>query len=309
MPETHTVEQPTELLAFLFTCHPETKRTTVRQWLKHGSVQVNGKAIKRSNHCLKAGDSVLIRAKEEVRAEGLLAPRMKVLFEDSSILVIEKPEGLLSMASATERKKTVYAVLTSYLRRGDPQNRARIWIVHRLDRESSGLMVFAKTQTAKRALQAEWSRTEKRYLAVVEGNAPREQGTLRSQLDESQPRKVYSARPSERTRLAVTHYRVVKHNATHALIELTPETGRRHQIRVHLADAGCPIIGDHRYGARTNPARRLGLHASSLKLRHPLTGELLSFESPLPSELARVVRAADRGSHSRIRRRHPKLLA
>lgn len=289
MPANFTVEQPTELLAFLFACHPEAKRTTVRQWLKHGSVRVNGKPVKRSNHRLEAGDSISIRAKEEVRAEGLLSPGMKVLFEDTSILVIEKPEGLLSMASATERKKTVYAVLTDYVRRGDPRSPARIWIVHRLDRESSGLMVFAKTKAAKRALQADWSKVEKRYFAVVEGSAPRAQGTLKSHLDESHPLKVYSARRSERTRLAITRYRVVEHNATHALIELTPETGRRHQIRVHLADAGCPIIGDLRYGARTNPARRLGLHAGSLRFKHPLTGELLSFESPLPKKLARVV--------------------
>jgi 23S rRNA pseudouridine1911/1915/1917 synthase len=289
MAPTHTVEHPTELLAFLFGAHPEAKRTTVRQWLKHGSVRVNGEPVKRSNHPLKTGDTVSIRAKEEVLAESRLAPGMKVLFEDASIVVIDKPEALLSMASATERNKTVYAILTDYVRRGDPQSRARIWIVHRLDRESSGLMVFAKTKMAKRGLQTEWSKAEKRYFAVVEGNAPREHGTLKSHLDETNPLKVYSTRQSERTRQAVTHYRVVRHNANHALIELTPETGRRHQIRVHLADAGCPIIGDPKYGARTNPARRLGLHAGSLKFRHPLTREHLSFESPLPKELARVV--------------------
>ena len=132
-------------------------------------------------------------------------------------------------------------------------------------------------------------KAEKRYLAVVEGSPPADHGVLRSHLDESGPFKVYSAPPSERTRHAATHYRLMKRIATRALIELTPETGRRNQIRVHLADAECPIIGDRKYAARTNPARRLGLHASSLQFKHPSSGELLRFQSPLPRILARLL--------------------
>jgi 23S rRNA pseudouridine1911/1915/1917 synthase len=289
MPASHTVEHPAELLAFLFACRPDVKRTKVRQWLKYGSVQVNGRSITGFNHRLQAGDLVSIRARGEVRAESLLPQGMKVLFEDAALIVIEKPENLLSMASATERDKTAYAFLTQYVRRGNPRNRERVWIVHRLDRETSGLMVFAKTEAAKRALQADWYNVEKRYLAVVEGNPPADQGMLSSHLDESGPFKVYRAPSSERTRHAVTHYRVIKRIATRALIELTPETGRRNQIRVHLADAKCPIIGDRKYEARTNPARRLGLHASFLQFKHPLSGDLLSFESPLPQDLARLL--------------------
>ena len=286
MPPSHTVEHPAELLAFLFTCRPEVKRTKVRQWLKYGSVQVNGRSITRSDHPLQPGDLVSIRAKGDVFAESLLPPGMKVVFEDASLIVIEKPENLLSMANATERDKTAYAFLRDYVRRGNPQSPERVWIVHRLDRETSGLMVFAKTEEAKCALQAHWHKAEKRYLAIVEGNPPADHGVLRSHLDESSPFKVYSAPPSERTRHAVTHYRLIKRIAPRTLIELTPETGRRNQIRVHLADAGCPIIGDRKYEARTNPARRLGLHASSLQFKHPSSGELLRFESPLPPDLA-----------------------
>jgi len=289
MHATHTVEHPAELLAFLLACRPEVKRTKLRQWLKYGSVQVNGRSITRSDHPLQIGDLVSIRAKGEVRGEGLLPPGMKVLFEDASLIVIEKPANLLSMASATERDRTAYAFLTGYVRRGNRQSRERVWIVHRLDRETSGLMVFAKTEAAKRALQADWYMAEKRYLAVVEGNPPADHGVLRSHLDESSPFKVYSAPPSERTRQGVTLYRVMKRLATRALIELILETGRRNQIRVHLADAECPIIGDHKYGARTNPVRRLGLHASSLQFKHPLSEELLRFESPLPQDLARLL--------------------
>jgi 23S rRNA pseudouridine1911/1915/1917 synthase len=261
----------------------------VRQWLKHGSVQVNGSAITRFNHPLQPGDLISIRTKREALEDELLPPGMKILFEDASLIVIEKPESLLSMASATERHKTAYAFLNDHVRRGNSRSSERMWIVHRLDRETSGLMVFAKTEVAKRALQANWRQALKRYLAVVEGNAPADHGVLRSHLDECGPFKVYSAPRSERTRHAVTNYRVVKQNANRSLIELTPETGRRNQIRVHLADAGCPIIGDFKYGARTDPARRLGLHASFLQFVHPSSEKLLRLESPLPQELAALM--------------------
>ena len=289
MPASHTVVRPAELFAFLLACCPEAKRTTVRQWLKYGSVQVNGRPVTRSAYTLRIGDVVLIRAKGEVRRARLLPPGMTVLFEDTSLVVIEKPESLLSMGSAKERNVTAYAYLTDYVRRGSPQSSERVWIVHRLDRETSGLMVFAKTEAAKRALQAEWRETEKRYLAVVEGKPPADQGVLSSYLDENSPFKVYSAPSRKRTRHAVTHYRVVKRLATRALVELTPETGRRNQIRVHLADAKCPIIGDYKYEARTDPARRLGLHATFLRFKHPLSGKFLQFESPLPPALARLL--------------------
>jgi 23S rRNA pseudouridine1911/1915/1917 synthase len=289
MPASYTVEHSEELLAFLFARCPEAKRIKVRQWLRHGSVQVNGQTTTRFNHPLRAGDSVSIRAKEEARAEGLLPKAMKIVFEDSSLIVIEKPARLLTMASATEREKTAYAYLTDYVRCGDPQRPDRVWIVHRLDRETSGLMVFAKTEAAKHALQENWYKTEKRYLAVVEGAPPAERGVLSSHLDENGPFKVFSAPRSGRTRHAVTRYRVLKRMATTTLLKLNLETGRRNQIRVHLADAECPIVGDRKYEARTDPARRLALHSSSLQFNHPLSGQLLRFESPLPQELVRLL--------------------
>jgi 23S rRNA pseudouridine1911/1915/1917 synthase len=286
MPRSHIVERPSELLAHLFAICPQKKRSAIRQWLKHGAIHVNGRAITKFDYLLKAGDVIAIRTKTEAGAEALLPPAIKVLFEDASLVVIEKPHGLLSMASDSERQRTAYAFLTDYVRGGQRRSPERVWIVHRLDREASGLMVFAKTEEAKRTLQSHWREADKRYLAVVEGNPPADQGVLASHLDESQPFKVRSAPPSEQTRRAVTHYCVVLRNAAHALIELRLETGRRNQIRVHLADAKCPIVGDRKYGARTNPARRLGLHASSLKFKHPLSGEVLAFESTLPRELA-----------------------
>ena len=285
----HIVEHAAELLAFLFAWRPDVKRTRVRQWLKHGAVHVNDRSVTQATHALQAGDVVSIRVKGDAGSKGLLPPGIKVLFEDASLIVIEKPEDLLSVASSKEKKRTAYALLTDYVRRGNPQSSDRVWIVHRLDRQTSGLMVFAKTETAKRVLQAGWEKTEKQYLAVVEGHPPAAEGVLSSNLDERSPFKVRSAPRSERTRHAVTHYRVVKRDATHTLIELTPKTGRRNQLRVHLADARCPVIGDRKYGARTDPSRRLGLHATSLQFEHPSSGAVLHFESPLPRELARLL--------------------
>ncbi len=288
-PPSHTVEHPAELLTRLFAWCPDVKRTRVRQWLKHGAVHVNGRSVTQATHALQVGDVVSIHTKGDGGSKGLLPPGMKVLFEDASLIVIEKPEDLLSVASSKEKKRTAYAFVTDYVRRGNPQSQNRVWIVHRLDRETSGLMVFAKTETAKRVLQAGWEKTKKQYLAVVEGHPPTAKGVLSSNLDESNPFKVRSAPRSERTRHAVTHYLVVKRDATHALIELTPKTGRRNQLRVHLADAKCPIIGDRKYGARSDPARRLGLHATSLRFEHPSSGAVLRLESPLPRELARLL--------------------
>ena len=219
----------------------------------------------------------------------VLPSGIKVCFEDAAILVIDKPENLLSIATEAEQEKTAYFQLNEYLRRGNDQARDRVWIVHRLDRETSGLMVFAKTEQAKRVLQTGWDKAVKRYEAVVEGRLPDDAGTFVSDLDETNPLRVYSAPPGERTRHAVTHYRVLARREWRTLVGLTLETGRRHQLRVQLADAGCPIIGDKKYGAKSDPVKRLGLHACALRFPHPETQREMSFESPMPKELLRLV--------------------
>ena len=289
MSDSRNVELESELLAFVLVSYPDVARSRVQKWLKHGTVLVNGQSMTRFNHRLQPGDVVSIRGMAGARQASQLPSGMTVLFEDESLIVIEKPGNLLTIATDSEREKTAHAYLTSYLRRGAAQRPERVWIVHRLDRETSGLMVFAKTETAKSTLQAGWHRNEKRYLAVVDGAPSLESGVLRSHLDESNPFKVFSAPSSEKTRLAVTHYKVLRRTATRSLIELTLETGRRNQIRVHLADAGCAIVGDAKYDSQSNPVRRLGLHASYLRFEHPVSNEPLEFTSELPESLARLV--------------------
>lgn len=289
MPQPSTVPQPAELLAYLFTAWPEVKKKQVRTWLKYKSVTVNGRVISQFDHPLKKGDVVAIRNDRFAAPDTKLSSGIRIRYEDDAILVVEKPERLLTIASDKVKDNTAYHHLTAYLRKGDQFSKARVWIVHRLDRDTSGLMVFAKTEQAKRELQGHWDEASKRYFAVVEGTPRAPKGTLKAYLNEDNPGKVYVTAPGGEGRLAITHYKTVKSHAGRTLVEVTLETGRRHQIRVQLADAGCPIVGDDKYGAKTNPIRRVALHACALEFTHPVSGERVKFESPLPGDLGSLV--------------------
>jgi 23S rRNA pseudouridine1911/1915/1917 synthase len=289
MANERTVAKPSELLVWLFEAWPETKKKQVRAWLKFGSVAVNGRVVTQFDHALKPGDTVTIRPKGMAAPETKLAGGIRIRHEDADLIVIEKPPGLLSIASPSEEEKTAYAFLTNHVRQGNPRGRERVWVVHRLDRETSGLMIFAKNEPAKVALQNGWDTVEKKYFAVVEGAPPGEAGKFESWLDESNPLKVYAGASGPEARHATTGYRVTKKGKSTTLVELTLETGRRHQIRVQLAEAGCPIVGDKKYGAETNPIKRIALHASTLRFPHPVTRQEMRFDSALPGDLGRLV--------------------
>ncbi|MES2572763.1 MAG: RluA family pseudouridine synthase [Verrucomicrobiota bacterium] len=291
MSKTRTVEKPAELLSYLFDAWPEVKKKQVRTWLKFQAIVVNGRPVTQFNHPLEPGDVVEVRSEQFAAARGGLGLGIKVHFEDSAIIVIDKPENLLSVATEAEQEKTVFFQLTEYVQRGRVDGKQRVWSVHRLDRDTSGLMVFAKTTEAATILQSAWDQAEKQYEAVVEGCMRDNAGVFESYLNESQPFRVFSAPPGELTRHALTRYTVLGRARTRTLVELTLETGRRNQIRVHLADAGYPVIGDKKYGAKTDPAKRLALHACRLRFPHPTTGVMLAYESPFPKELARLVHA------------------
>ncbi|MBK8093728.1 MAG: RluA family pseudouridine synthase [Verrucomicrobiaceae bacterium] len=285
-----TVSEPSKLLPHLFTAYPEVQKTKVRQWLKFSGVHVNGQPITRHDHELEKGDRITIQPpKAPARVQQTPLPSgLSIVHEDDDLIVLEKGAGWLTIAKDNGKGRNVYSVLTDYVRSVNP--RLKVWIVHRLDRDTSGLIVFAKNEEAKHWLQDHWQDFEKRYLAVVEGSIATQSGTLRSFLDESNPLRVRSAPPSEETREAITHYRVVRQSSGHSLIELTLETGRRHQIRVQLSDARCPVVGDERYGAKKDPpASRLALHAAHLHFQHPRDGREMTFESPLPAEMAKMM--------------------
>jgi 23S rRNA pseudouridine1911/1915/1917 synthase len=290
MPVPHTVDQPAPLLAWLFTAWPEAKRNTVRDWLKGRHVEVNGRVVSQFDHELQPGDTVTIRSQPQTAPDTRLPGGILIRHEDDAVIVIEKPAGLRSIASEAESEATAYAHLVEHVRRGNSRSRERVWIVHRLDQETSGLMVFARNETVKGALQENWEAVEKKYRAVVEGAPPEDAGVLDSFLDESDRFRVRVAKESPYTRRALTRYRVEKRGAKTSLVELTLQTGRRHQIRVQLAEAGCPIIGDKRYGAKTDPVKRVALHASSLRFPHPVSKTEMRFISPLPGEFGRLMK-------------------
>jgi 23S rRNA pseudouridine1911/1915/1917 synthase len=302
-----TVTAPSALLPFLFATWPEVKRTQMKQWLKHQAVVVNGRPVAQFDHPLQPGDVVSLRTGKFATPKAELPGGLLIAYEDPSLVVVDKPAGLLSMATPAEPEKTTLALLTQHYRQGRDQGRERVYIVHRLDRETSGLMVLARTPEAKKALQAQWDTFEKRYEAVCEGRMEADAGTFESHLDESNPYKVHVApRASELTRHAVTHYRVLQRTKSRTLVELTLATGRRHQIRVQLAKAGHPIVGDEKYGAATDPAKRLGLHAVALRFVHPLTGKEIRLTSPLPKPLAKLIGPPDKPKPDKPKPDKPK---
>ncbi len=284
----HTVTEAATLLPFLLANWPEAKRTRIKQWLKFGSVRVNGQTVTRHDHELRPGDKVEIKIdRAQRKAPPPLPKGLEIVYEDDAIIVLNKGTGWLTIALDSGKGRTAYAALTDHVRAQNPRN--RVWIVHRLDRDTSGLIVFAKTEPFKRVLQQNWHRFEKKYLAIAEGVIKRDSGTLRCHVNEAFSLRVRSVPPGDDTREAISHFKVLQRFADRTLVELKIETGRRHQIRVHLSDMGHPIVGDIPYGAKTDPAKRLGLHSSELRFAHPVSDEKLVFTLPLPGVLAKLV--------------------
>ena len=266
------------LLEALQTRFPDSSKTTLRQLLQKGRVSVNGAVEKDAKLVLDDGDIVDVGAKPTQRA---LPPGVTVLHEDDAVIVLLKPHGLLTVATERERENTLQAGLNRYLAGG---GRERIHVVHRLDRETSGVLVFAKTFPAREALKEQFAEhsADRLYLAVVEGTMAPPEGTFRSNLLEGRDLRMRSVAAHADAKLAVTHYRTVEVKAPYSMLEVTLETGRKNQIRAHLSEAGHPVAGDQFYGATTNPLDRLGLHAKLLGFTHPTTGKRLSFTAPIP---------------------------
>ena len=213
---------------------------------------------------------------------------LDILHEDRDIIVVNKAAGLLTMGTGNDKGRTAHATLTDYVRKGNPKSPHRVFIVHRLDRDTSGVVVFARTEKAKFTLQENWESAEKTYLAMVEGSPPKDADTITSYLAENAARKVYSTRNPEEGRLAHTQYRVIKRQKLRSLLEIKLLTGRKNQIRVHLADIGCPIVGDPKYGKAARSSKRLALHALTLTITHPFSGERMTFQAPVPDSFHAV---------------------
>jgi len=214
---------------------------------------------------------------------------LAILYEDRELLAIDKPAGLLSMATESMRERTAYWMATDYVRKGFAGSQRRVFIVHRLDRDTSGVLLFAKTPEAKVWLQAHWEDVDKRYVAVAHGHFDEPEGTISSYLAENRAQVVYSTSDPSRGRLSHTAYRVQREGGGLSLLEIRLLTGRKNQIRIHLAERGHPVLGDRKYG-RPDGCKRLALHARNLTLQHPSTGKPLTLEAPLPAHFPDLAR-------------------
>jgi tRNA pseudouridine32 synthase/23S rRNA pseudouridine746 synthase/23S rRNA pseudouridine1911/1915/1917 synthase len=222
-------------------------------------------------------------AQKKKKRRGKHAPRgLLILHEDADLIVVDKAPGLLTMGTEREKVQTAYYRLTDYVRKGNPKSRERVFIVHRLDREVSGILVFARSYAAKQTLQESWDTVEKHYLALVHGVPKERTGVFTSYLRETSIHRMKSTRTEEEGKLSRTAYEHLGTAHGVSLLDVHLLTGRKHQIRVHLAENGLPIVGDTKYGRQKTGARRLALHAKSLSFAHPGTGEPCFFETRVP---------------------------
>lgn len=275
------VSEPVELMTFLLAKMGGMSRNSVKSLLAHRQVMVNDKISTQFNLELQPGDVITVQSgRGNIE---LSHPKLRIIFEDSYLIVVEKKEGLLTVSTDNPDETTAFSILKTYVKKSSPQN--RIYVVHRLDRETSGVILFAKTKEVQLILQENWHRiiTRRIYVALVEGQVEKEEDTIVTWLTENEKSlKVHSSYTDNGGQQAITHYRRIKSNEEFSLLEIELETGRKNQIRVHMQGIGHPVAGDKKYGAAPSPVSRLGLHARLLAFYHPITTEIVSFETPVP---------------------------
>jgi len=232
--------------------------------------------------------------KRSTSSTRFLPKGLVILYEDRDILVVDKPAGLLTIATDKAKSRTAYFMLTDYVRKGQSKSRNRLFIVHRLDRETTGILVFAKNKGAKLFLQGHWKKTEKKYLAVVHGKLEKSSETITSYLAENAAHIVYSTTDTKKGKLSRTAYKVLRERKGVSLLEVSPLTGRKNQIRVHLADIGHPIVGDKKYGKVDKSHPCMALHARSISFQHPFSGKQLTFQAEVPACFEKLVGPMDR---------------
>lgn len=272
-----------QLLEFVNEHAKDSSRTDAKSWLKHGQIMLNGDVTTAFDAIVKPGSEVKVNfSRPFVRFKH---PRLKLLYEDDDIIVVDKGYGLLSVGIPNPKKKKIesaYDILREYLKKKDPRN--KLYVVHRLDRDTSGVMMFAKNEEAQETLRHNWNNfvLERLYIALLEGFVKDDEGIIKSRLAENSQYIVYSTDREDEGRLAVTRYKVVGRGHGLSLVEFTLDTGRKNQIRVHASEMGHPIMGDRKYGAKQSRLNRLCLHAKTLRFAHPLTRKDMYFESPVP---------------------------
>ncbi|MDE6408722.1 MAG: RluA family pseudouridine synthase [Muribaculaceae bacterium] len=277
------------LMNFISSCRPDSKRNDIKKWLRFGHLMINGNVVTAFDAPVEPGDVVRLNVSRPFTL--FHHPRIELVYEDEDVIVINKGYGLLSVGAQNSKKEeNAYDIIRNYVKEVDPRN--KLFIVHRLDRDTSGLMMFAKSAEAQEVLRHNWNNMilERLYVAVLEGYLEQDSGFVKSRLTENSQYVVYSTDDPDVGRIAVTHYKVLERGNNLTLAQFSLDTGRKNQIRVHASDLGHPISGDKKYGAKGRPIHRLALHAQTLRFAHPITRKDMYFETPVPVKFRTALR-------------------
>lgn len=278
------------LLGFIEENIKERSRTDLKSWLRHGQIKVNGKLTTAFDHPVLSDEEVTINLSRPFVV--LRHPRLELIYEDDDVIVVNKGYGLLSVGINSQKKiESAYDIVRDYVKKQNPAN--KLFVVHRLDRDTSGLMMFAKTEEAQEILRHNWNNMvlERYYVALLEGYVKNDEGFIKSRLTENSQYLVYSTENPDEGKLALTRYKVLKRGHGLSLVEFSLDTGRKNQIRVHASEMGHPISGDRKYGARESRLHRLCLHARTLRFAHPITRKDMNFALPIPPRFSKAVGA------------------
>lgn len=290
-------EETQPLMEFVMKNSLNSKRSDVKTWLRYGHLMINGVVTTAFNAPVEPGQWVELNIARPFVV--LKHPRLQLVYEDDDVIVVNKGYGLLSVSTESHRKEeSAFSILRDYVKRQHPTN--KLYVVHRLDRDTSGLMMFTKTEEAQEALRHNWNNMvlERTYVALLEGALRQDSGYVKSRLAENSQFVVYSTDDPGEGKLAVTHYKVLKKANGFTLAEFSLDTGRKNQIRVHCKDMGHPIVGDRKYGAKHSPINRLALHARTLRFAHPITRKDMRFETPVPSRFMALVKGGNKVENS-----------
>ena len=284
---TYAVSDDDTLLSAVSKILSDHTATKIKSMLKHDQFAINGTPCSQFDREVKAGDEIAINFDQSFAT--FKNQRLELVYEDDDILVVNKGYGLLSMGTDRVKEGTVYSLMRAYVKTHDP--RKHVFIIHRLDRDTSGLMMLAKSVEAKDALQHNWNNMvlSRKYVAVLEGELESDEGVVKSYLAENSKFEVYSTNNPNEGQLAITNYKVIRRGRGMTLVEVELDTGRKNQIRVHMKDVGHPIVGDRKYGAKPSPIHRLALHAQTLRFVHPITRKDMKFETPIPAKFRGLV--------------------
>lgn len=271
-------------------------RTSIKQLLQNGAITVGKRKLHRLDDVLHVGETVFVGKRPEPKfpmPEGL-----RIIWEDRWLIVVKKDTGLLTVANNSEQLLTAQVYLDAYMQFKKEGN-GRVYIVHRIDRDTSGILLFAKDENTQQILRSNWNEIvhSRRYIAIVEGKLPRRADTIDTWIEENaKTMTMYVCRQGYGKR-AITHYQVIKEIEGYSMIALELETGRKNQIRLHMSHIGHPVAGDGKYGAQSDPCERLCLHAQQIKFEHPITGEIMEFTSEIPQEFTRIFKNAKKSQN------------